>query len=223
MSHGDYEWCPSVDPGDDGCCAACGYVPGKLTRRGLVRTHHTRDRLATLDGTGDAWERAAVAGAVIGVGDATLAVVHAVADLGLAAMERGRLPIGTAVQFLAAMTDARTDLARVEATIEAHIVSLWREQGRGRTMLEVEGAGVVEVKRTVDRKRWDHAALAAAVIDAHLDGGTGEQPTPWEVRDWLMEAAAPSYWRVGALRAVGLRPGDYCSELPGRDTVRLTR
>lgn len=238
------EWCPSALPGEDGCCPACGYVPGRLTRgRGLVRTHHTRERIATLPtlcgpcSDGDHFAHIPGRGcylvqcscgddeaaAVSQIGDAVLDLVGSVERLGAAAKQRGDLPLEPAVQILAAMQDARRDLAMVEATIEAHIVGLWREQGRGRTMLEVEGAGVVEIHRTTDRKAWDHDALASAVIDAHMDGGTGEQPTPWEVRDWLMAAAAPSYWRIGALKAVGLRAGDFCTEVPGRDVVRLTR
>ncbi len=73
----------------------------------------------------------------------------------------------------------------------------------------------METKTGQPRKKWDHDSLAVAVAkrisDSSIDMDTGEvlKSTQQMIKE-LLEYAAPSYWRVGALRELGIDPDDYC-------------
>lgn len=122
------------------------------------------------------------------------------------------------------LADLRTAVSQHIGPVDASLVRQMYLTGPHGTALEVEGVGVVEISRSQDRKEWDHRATATAVLDAHLSRSeTGEAPGPWEVLDWLMDAAGLNYWRVRQLRALGVDPGVFCSEVPGKPTVRITR
>jgi hypothetical protein len=117
---------------------------------------------------------------------------------------------------------ARQELTAIEAAFERAIARRWVILGL-RDGQAVEDVGYVEVYRGKKRTGWDHVSLAAAVLDAHLSASaTGEAPDPWQVRDWLMEAAGIGYWRVTPLRALGLNPDHYCTAEPGVPTVKIT-
>lgn len=73
----------------------------------------------------------------------------------------------------------------------------------------VEGIGQVRVYRRDSKVRWDERGTAMAVIDQHMADLGGEQPDPYVVADWLLEAGAVDYYRVTALRALGIDPEDY--------------
>jgi hypothetical protein len=105
--------------------------------------------------------------------------------------------------------------------VEARVIVARRADGISGDV-PVPGVGVVAVHRARNRKQWDHEGLAGHVLDRHLsDRGDGELPTPWEVRDWLMEAAAIGYWRVGVLKQLGLDADDFCDSTPGHPTVQI--
>ena len=73
----------------------------------------------------------------------------------------------------------------------------------------------IETKTGAPRKKWDHDTLAALVAkkinDKSINMDTGEiTSTPQEMIRDLLTYAAPSYWRVGALRELGIDPDDFC-------------
>lgn len=73
----------------------------------------------------------------------------------------------------------------------------------------------METKTGQPRKKWDHDGLAAAVAkrisDSAIDMDTGEiLKSAQQLIKELLDYAAPSYWRVGALRELGIDPDDFC-------------
>lgn len=87
---------------------------------------------------------------------------------------------------------------------------------------EVDGVGVVSVHRTANRKAWDHDGLATNVLDRHLIEAGGEEPDPWQVKQWLMDAIGVGYWRVGVIKALGIPVDEFCTTERGRRTVQIT-
>ncbi len=116
---------------------------------------------------------------------------------------------------------ARTHLAAVEQALANRIVAI-DQAHRDRLPMTVPGLGVVEVRRSADRKAWEHDQLGAEVVRRHLAAAGGELPDPFDVARQVLAAAAPSYWRTGVLKALGIDPGDYCTTTPGRRTVQIT-
>ena len=73
----------------------------------------------------------------------------------------------------------------------------------------------LETKTGQPRKKWDHRELAATVAkrihERSIDMDTGEViKTTQEQIEELLLYAAPSYWRVGALRELGIDPDNFC-------------
>lgn len=126
-----------------------------------------------------------------------------------------------AVLLLHHLRLARQTLAAAESKVETLAARLMAE-ARVFDGAEVDGIGVVQRRNGGKRKQWDHEGLAKKVMDTHLEANAGELPLPWEVRDWLLEALAPSYWRVGVLKKLGVDVDDYVTTEPGRPTVQIT-
>jgi len=73
----------------------------------------------------------------------------------------------------------------------------------------------METKTGQPRKKWDHDGLATLVAkrisDSSIDMDTGEVlKSAQQMIKELLEYAAPSYWRVGALKELGIDPDDFC-------------
>tara|TARA_B100000029_G_scaffold516042_1_gene626373 strand:- start:6179 stop:6670 length:492 start_codon:yes stop_codon:yes gene_type:complete len=73
----------------------------------------------------------------------------------------------------------------------------------------------LETKTGAPRKQWDHERLvslvAQRIADTAIDMDTGEvTKSPQDMIAELMKYAAPSYWRVSALRDLGIDADDYC-------------
>ena len=73
----------------------------------------------------------------------------------------------------------------------------------------------VETKTGNPRKKWDHKELASQVAkkihDRSIDMDTGElMKSAEEQIQELLEYASPSYWRVTALKELGIDPDEYC-------------
>jgi hypothetical protein len=73
----------------------------------------------------------------------------------------------------------------------------------------------IETKTGAPRKKWDHKALATLVAkkitDQAIDMDTGEVlKTQRQMIEELLIYAAPSYWRVTALKDLGIDSDDFC-------------
>lgn len=114
-----------------------------------------------------------------------------------------------------------TDHARaVQAQIEQKLADVLKGQ---RGPVEIPGVGTVERKAGTVRKQWDHTRLAPLVAVKALEAAQGEIDKPlaeW-VAERIIEAAGINYWRVGVLKTLGLKAGDYCDESLGNPTVIL--
>ncbi len=151
--------------------------------------------------------------------DATLALRADADDLNEADLDG--LSWETAVETLHHLRLTRQTLSAIEDALTRHIAGEWRKH-KIRDRQEVEGIGSIEVRRSKDRKAWEHDRLGSAVIDANLAATEGELPDPFTISRWVLDAAAPSYWRTGVLKKLGLDPDEYCESIPGRTSVQIT-
>lgn len=87
----------------------------------------------------------------------------------------------------------------------------------------VEGVGAVRVRRTQAAVKWDERGTAYAYLAAKLQAVEGEYPDPETVIDWLLEAAAVSYYRKTALTAAGLDPEEFYTSQRGNPAVDLPK
>lgn len=136
-----------------------------------------------------------------------------------AAMGAGVTSLGweDAVRLLDRLRGAGDHLRVVEAALITHVY-VTGEHGKA----EVAGIGQVEIHRSRDRKDWDERGVARAVIDQRMEQlADGEFPDPWDVAEWLLEVYGVQYCRVTALRALGLEPKAFCTDVPGKPSVTL--
>jgi hypothetical protein len=124
------------------------------------------------------------------------------------------------VEALADVRDVLADLKAIESLLESAAVKVI---GRER----YEGVGfVAEVKVGSQRKQWDHEGLLTRYIARRLgkrQETTDTPPTPFDVAQWIAEGAAFGYWRVGVLKALGIRVDDFCHTDPPLKRVVITR
>lgn len=124
--------------------------------------------------------------------------------------------------LLADVRDLRIRLAQVEAVIEGHAASAM-------TSDRVEAPDLLAERKGGNvRKKWEHDRLAERVTTAAItDKATGELAVEPDVAHGLvaevLACAAVSYWRVGALKARGVRFDDACETETGRRTVHVSR
>lgn len=83
--------------------------------------------------------------------------------------------------------------------------------------VESDNGFVVEKKVGTPRKTWNHSDLGAEVarrlVQMNVDMDTGEViKNPEELMAAMLEYAAPSYWRVKPLSAIGIHADDYCEQ-----------
>jgi hypothetical protein len=83
----------------------------------------------------------------------------------------------------------------------------------------VEGIGPVRTYRRPKNTRWDERGTAYAVLAKHMEETGGEVPDPGVVIDWLLEAAAVDYYRVTALRALGIDVDEFRHQEKGTRAV----
>lgn len=116
------------------------------------------------------------------------------------------------VFLLAALRDMKQDLARVYEATEKHLLSLM-----GDKKMEVDGIGLVEVKRRTKRTQWRHDELwpvvvARALDERLLDEETGEYESAAEVVSRVLRDCMSPSWKVTGLRARGIQPDEFCTE-----------
>lgn len=85
---------------------------------------------------------------------------------------------------------------------------------QGEEVVLANGAKV-ETKVGGDRKKWDHTRLgkevARRIVDSSFDFETGEMHRSYEeMVQEVLKYAAPSYWRVGKLKEIGVDADEYC-------------
>jgi hypothetical protein len=129
--------------------------------------------------------------------------------------------IDRAVSDLAELREIRKGLADWEAEL-----SEWLAEALGYNTLTLDSGHTVQVRRSTDRKAWDHDALIRLVIargrDERRVTEDGEYESEGEaVGRALMECARPS-WRVTALRERGIDPDEYAETSPGKIGVVIT-
>lgn len=147
-------------------------------------------------------------------------LIHRLARLLYAAETIGSVPDDMAaddgLRALGVLRSALSALRDLDAALVRHIY-VNGEHGD----VQVEGLPVAKVTRARDRKAWEHRPLAQAVLDAHLTERGFEQPDPWEAITWVLDAAGVSYWKVTALRELGIDADQYCETTPGKPQVQF--
>jgi hypothetical protein len=112
-------------------------------------------------------------------------------------------------------------IRQVEAGLERWIAECFAHE-KWRDPHELPGVGMVEVKRSKDRKAWDHEALKSRWLNAYTASTGGEVTDPAEVRDALLNVVSIAGWKVTGLRELDIDADDYCSSLPGTPRVVLS-
>lgn len=115
---------------------------------------------------------------------------------------------------------ARKSLQATEDFLIERVHDAWGQDFK--TPRQVEGVGTVRAFRGKDRKAWQHEALVRDVVDRNLAATEGEVPDPFTVAGWIREAAGFSYWKTGALKALGLDADEYAETSRGRRTVSIS-
>lgn len=91
----------------------------------------------------------------------------------------------------------------------------------------IEGA-VIEKKISADRKKWQHkdlgVAVAKRIVDLSVDMETGEIIlSPADMVTKMLDYCAPSYWRVSALKTIGVNPDLYCETGDPKTSIIVRR
>lgn len=111
-----------------------------------------------------------------------------------------------------AITKAAQRLATIRGAVETALAKVMPDK-----RLELPGLPPIERRQGADRKGWDYEAVISALArEAAGDLGA--------LLESLKECApfTPSMqWRVGALRAHGLDPDEFCETKPGRVTIQV--
>ena len=128
---------------------------------------------------------------------------------------------------------AITDLARLR-DIKRQLVDWegeltdWLADALGFNRIEVDGVGVVEIKRGANRKEWDNDALWRLVVarardERRVDPETGEalESEGEAVGRVLNECMRPA-WRLTPLRERNIDPDEYSTSTPGRTSVVIS-
>lgn len=133
-----------------------------------------------------------------------------------------------APELAALLADAKRLVAAAkawEATIESRLVEAMKAGDSWE--LEIPGLGTVVRRGASSYTRWDHDLLLPRVAKVALDnravdGETGEVEAPEKaLMRALQQCAAIGYWRVGALKALGIDPSRYAEKEQGRERIIL--
>lgn len=116
-----------------------------------------------------------------------------------------------AAQILLSMANAKNSLRDTYGAYEAILANSMGDIYQ----INLPGGATAERMEGAPRKAWDHKRLAKAVseriVQSSMDFETGEiLMTREEMVEAMLRYAAPSYWRVKQLKALGLDANDYC-------------
>lgn len=124
-----------------------------------------------------------------------------------------------ALLVLLQQLDARlADLKRIRGNVQDRA---WTVRGDAWGDYHHPDLGVVSIRRTADRPRWDHETTARRVIEQHMAEVGGEVTDPDVIAGWVLEAGAVSYWRKGVLKGLGVdwKDEDLFWSEPGNPTI----
>ena len=135
------------------------------------------------------------------------------------------LPWEIAAGMLRVLRAITTDhLGPIDASLVRH---LYMTGEHGDT--ELDGIGIISIRRTRDRKEWDATTwqhdVRGAVIEKHVAGNTnlydldGNEYNVAELLDRAQAVHGAQAPKVTALRGLGLDPSAYCEDRPGKPTV----
>lgn len=131
-------------------------------------------------------------------------------------------------RLVAVLADA-TELAgyaqEVRSSAQAAVLQLLPDYGA----VTVEGVGTVTRRSGTQRKAWDHDRIRSLILARTLDRLTnddgeirhGPGTVAEAVADAFAEAAGVGYWRVTALRELGVNPDAVCTKESGPDRVEF--
>lgn len=163
----------------------------------------------------DAWDAYRLASEDVGQ------VQVAADDLNNSAMWIRWVEWGDAAALLARLRASRKLLQVVENGLETHIAKARIGEGL-KDPTEVPGVGVVTHRRTAKKTTWDDSGLLQEVMHAFAaEDPDGQLPDVFQYRDLLQDAAAIGYWRVGALKKLGIDVEEYRKVETGRLTVDI--
>lgn len=138
------------------------------------------------------------------------------------------LDYDTAIRVLHQLRQAVALIGTVDASLARHI---YLTAPHGDT--EIDGIGIVGVRRNQDRKEWQHddwkTDVRNAILDKHnIDGGLlfDVEGTGIEAVELLTEAQdvhGATSPKVTALRKLGLDPEAYCTSVPGSISITFPR
>lgn len=128
-----------------------------------------------------------------------------------------------AAAALAELRDLISPLRQCEAGLERWIAQCFRAEGWDLTH-ELVGVGMVEVRRSTQRRAWDHEAVRRDWVNAWLlkfAEESNEGPDVYDAIDACMGIASVSGYKVTWMRQLGMDPDDYCESSPGAPRVVL--
>lgn len=123
--------------------------------------------------------------------------------------------LDTALICLAAIREARTQLAHVEHELENRLAPVMDKR------VVIPGVGTFEKHAKKNRTQWDRDDLLRAVLDTRIvDKDTGEvlDETPLQKVLQVWNLGAP---RVTALRQRGLDADEFCRSEPAGFSIQL--
>lgn len=156
------------------------------------------------------------------VAPAVLDLSMAVEGLDRVSDDFNSLTVDEAVEHLSVVKELIGRQRQLEAALERWVAECFKAEG-WRDPQEFPGLGVVEVRRSRNRRAWEHDTLTRDWLNTFLEGRGGETPDPFDVVDEFRKVASVGSWKVRGLAAYGIDAGEYCDEQPGTPTVQITR
>jgi hypothetical protein len=146
----------------------------------------------------------------------------AVEALDKASLDFDSLTVDEAVEALSVVKELIGRQRQLEAALERWVAECFKAEG-WRDPQEFPGLGLVEVRRSKNRRAWDHDSLARDWLNTYMEGRGGEAPDPFDVVADFRKVAGIGSWKVTGLREYGIDAADYCDESPGTPTVSIVR
>jgi hypothetical protein len=158
------------------------------------------------------------------VSAAVAAVVDAATVLDEASLDFESTTVEEAADSLGQLSDAIMSLRQLQALLERWVAECFRAEGwKANEPREIPGVGVVEVRRSRNRRAWQHEQLRSAWLNEYLSRNGGEAPDPFTVVADFLKVASINGWKVTGLREYGLEADDWCDSEPGTPTVQVRR